>query len=301
MPEELKCPACGAPYQVGASTCPACGVRLMITPLSADASADASHSTGSQPTSASAGSPAGSPPAGTEENLFASTPAISPLSPPDSTNANPAPTEDDYFSPPPPSAAQNQTADEFAALDYQPRPKKKLLLPLLLISLAALALACALIFLFSETSTDKKDETIVTLPEQGADEAALPEEDITEEPEGATEQNGSDEAGDAALESPPLEPPDFERLEPDLHNWLIERTGDGNVILLPAAALDDTERFFERFDLATDHIIVYRLEATSEEYATVFLGQPYSEWSLKAVFLWKDDGWHFLREEPLKP
>jgi flagellar basal body-associated protein FliL len=191
-------------------------------------------------------------------------------------------------------AGASSLEDEFGELDYRPKSKKKLVLPLLLIAFVVVAVTGALVFLLGD-SPDDPEGPYISLPENESEEPR-PEEEAEEEPEPDEE----DEAEAEPEPEPPL-PPDYDMLEPDLHNWLIERTGDGNVILLQPEDLADTERFFERYDIVEDNIIVYQVSSLDEQYATVYFGLPYSEWSTKAVFAWRDDGWKLLREEPFRP
>ncbi len=189
----------------------------------------------------------------------------------------------------------NTLEDEFAELDYRPQSKKKLVLPLLLIVFVAVAVIGALVFLLGDTPGDPAEGPYISLPENDSGEPR-PAEEAEEEPEPVEE----DEAG-AEPEPEPPAPPDYDMLEPDLHNWLIERTGDGNVILLQQEDLADTERFFERYDIVEDNIIVYQVSEQDEQFVTVYFGLPYSEWSTRAVFTWRDEGWKLLREEPFRP
>jgi len=94
-------------------------------------------------------------------------------------------------------------------------------------------------------------------------------------------------------------PPDYDQLEVALEKWLVNRIYDPDAILLHSKELEDVEQFFESYDLADDTIIVYQVESTYEEFATVVFGLPFSQWTIKAVFIWRDDKWEFLREETI--
>lgn len=197
-------------------------------------------------------------------------------------------------------AGSAEPEDEFSVLDYRPRPKKKLIGSFLLIALMLIVLSGALVFLLSGSKEQQAGETSVVLPKNGS-KTPSPDEKPAEEEEAAAGDEETEEAPVEKEEPKPLTPPDYDRLEPDLHRWLVERTGDGNVILLTSGDLEDTTRFFERYDLAVDNIVVYRVALVDEQYVTLHLGPPYSEWSIKAVFVWKDEGWKLLREEDFKP
>lgn len=186
--------------------------------------------------------------------------------------------------------------DEFSELDYRPKPKAGFLRPLLVIVLVlimAIAGAVALLGHDDETAVDDgnieppvEDQQAITTPD--------PEEDVTEpEPEEVIED-------EEAVDEVELLPPNYDLHEKALHEWLKKRVGDPNVILLPAEALDDFDRFFELYDLEEDNVIVYQVETADTEFVTAVLGVPFSEWSLKAVFIWRGNNWAFLREETIR-
>lgn len=183
--------------------------------------------------------------------------------------------------------------DEFAELDYRPKPKAKLLLPLVIILFALIALVTGVSYLLRDANGEIAEDPLIIRPQDDEqEESAETGNDLQEEDELVAE--------DADEQQPQLEattPPDYNFLEPAMHNWLIERTGDGDVIMLHTDELNDVENFFERFDLVDDNIIVYRVDSKDVQFVTVLFGLPFSEWSTKVVFIWRDDQWNFLREE----
>ncbi|MDW7730627.1 MAG: hypothetical protein SCJ94_11585 [Bacillota bacterium] len=186
----------------------------------------------------------------------------------------------------------NSMEDEFAELDYRPKPKKGLILPLLLIVLILIIVIVGVNYLLNDSDETVVDEIEI---ERLGEEQQEPSVDTEPEPDPEVEE----EADEIEEEIIPVSstPPDYDLLVPNAHNWLIERTGDGDVIMLNTEELNDVERFFERFDLVEDNIIVYMIESKDDQFVTLLFGLPYSEWSTKVVFVWRDDGWEFLREE----
>ena len=183
--------------------------------------------------------------------------------------------------------------DEFAVLDYRPKSKKGLLIPLVII-LAVLLFGVAGIMFLSNGEPD----AAVDVPYesgQGDEQQQLPDE--PEPDEESEEETGTEEVNGEQVLPAPSTPPDYNFLEPGMHNWLVERTGDGDVILLHTDELDDVEQFLERFDIVEDNIIVYMVESKDEQFVTALFGMPFSEWSTRVVFIWRDDQWSFLREE----
>lgn len=186
----------------------------------------------------------------------------------------------------------NSMEDEFAELDYRPKPKKGLILPLLLIVFILIIIIIGVKYLLNDSDETAAEETEI---ERVGEEQQEPSGDTETEPEPEVEE----EPEESEEEYIPVSstPPDYDLLVPNAHNWLIERTGDGAVIMLHTDELTDVERFFERFDLVEDNVIVYMIESKDEQFVTLLFGVPYSEWSTKAVFIWRDHGWEFLREE----
>jgi hypothetical protein len=63
--------------------------------------------------------------------------------------------------------------------------------------------------------------------------------------------------------------------------------------------LEDIDSFLQEYSLADDNIFVYMIDSLDDSFVTVLFGPPYSEWSIKVVFMWRDDKWVFVREELL--
>lgn len=187
--------------------------------------------------------------------------------------------------------------DEFAELDYRPKPKAKILLPLAVIALALILIIFGINYMLNDSNGEAVDEVPISQPEDTEEGEETPEAEL-EEP-GEEETDLEEETEDEELFETTT-PPNYDLLEPDLHNWLIERTGDGEVIMLHTDELDDVDRFFERFNLAEDNVIVYKVDSRDGQFVNVLFGMPYSQWSLKVVFIWSDNGWVFLREEDVQ-
>ena len=202
--------------------------------------------------------------------------------------------------------SENEMEDEFAELDY--RPKRK---PKMLVSLAAILFTGAIIAGGIYYMGDFSIAPVAELEENGREED-LHEEDLAEEddlpeepedPEPVEEVDPEEDEEEEEQEQKEEEeevPPDYDKLEPVMVDWLEERVEDPEVILLPVEKLEDSDAFFEEYDLAEDLVIIYRIEDREDEFATVLFGPPYSEWSTKAVFIWEDSEWRFLREEQLE-
>jgi hypothetical protein len=201
--------------------------------------------------------------------------------------------EDDFLLNEDDTRKPSSMEDEFAELDFRPKPKTKLLLPLVIIFFALIALVIGVSYLLRDANGEINEDPLISQPQQEEqEESAETGNDLQEEDEEVAE--------DTEEQNPQLEattPPDYNFLEPAMHNWLIERTGDGDVILLHTDELDDVEHFFERFDIVEDNVIVYMIESKDEQFVTVLFGLPFSEWSTKVVFIWSGDQWSFLREE----
>ena len=177
--------------------------------------------------------------------------------------------------------------DEFSELDYQPKKKTGILVPALII-LLVLSIVVGIITLRNDDEGSESD-----VPDISVIETEEPEPEPEVEVEQTEEEPG--EQGDTALL-----PPNYELFEPKLYSWLMRRVSDPEVILLSSETLDDYDRFFELYNLEEDNIIVYEIESATEEFITVMLGIPYSEWSLRAVFIWREGKWDFLREEAIR-
>ncbi len=185
--------------------------------------------------------------------------------------------------------------DDFSELDYRPKPKAGFLMPLVVIAMVlGMVIVGSVVFLGNDDETAVDDDKI-ELPGDDQQGTAIPDPAVDEtepEPEEVIED---EEVADETV----LLPPNYDLHEEALHEWLKKRVGDQNVILLPAEALDDFDRFFELYDLEEDNVIVYQVETADTEFVTAVLGVPFSEWSIKAVFIWRGDSWAFLREETI--
>jgi len=185
--------------------------------------------------------------------------------------------------------------DEFSELDYRPKKKIGLLVPALVILFALFMIIMGGMVYRSFSSDPLADEDQLEMPEQVQPVEAPPEPDPDgEEPE--------PEPDPEPVETTPAagpKPPDYDKLEVALERWLVNRIYDPDVILLHSKELDDVEQFFESYDLEDDTIIVYQVESTDEEFATVVFGLPFSQWTIKAVFIWRDNKWEFLREDTI--
>ncbi len=186
--------------------------------------------------------------------------------------------------------------DEFSELDYRP-PKISFVRPLIVILLVMAMVVTGLVMLLGNGEDTTADNGIsdsgAPLEDQANGDTTDSEEDQLE-----NDSEPTDESEEAEGETELL-PPDYDLVEKALHEWLKKRVDDPNVILLPAEALDDFDRFFELYDLEEDNVIVYQVETADIEFVTSVLGVPFSEWSLKAVFIWRGNSWAFLREEAI--
>jgi len=187
--------------------------------------------------------------------------------------------------------------NDFSELDYKPKKKSRYLLPALII-LTVLILMVVIYFLTGirdeigvDVTDDEQDKEQVT--EQAEEAVPSAPEAIEEITEGSLEESEIDEADHET-------PPDHEQLGDAMHKWLISRVDDPDVIMVHTSELDDVESFLERYSLEEDNIIVYRIESTEDQFATAVFGLPYSEWSIRAVFIWRDSKWNYLREEALR-
>ncbi len=187
--------------------------------------------------------------------------------------------------------------DEFAELDYRPRSKAGCFVPGVVIMLILGIIAGGIFILtdwFGAVGMEEETEPpeleipedepvdVVEEPEEEEPEPD-PEEEEVEEPE----PNGEDQ-------------PDYDQLEAALLNWLIGRVDDPTVILLHIDEAQDPEKFYDRYDLSEDNVIVYEVDSKDEEFVTVKFGPPFSEWSIRVVFIWDQVEWRFLREEEVR-
>jgi hypothetical protein len=187
--------------------------------------------------------------------------------------------------------------NDFSELDYQPKKKSGLLLPVLVL-ITVFALMTVLIVNLgtrNEALIDSTDDEVEEQLEEKQPEEIIP---VTEEASAAEEEPTGIETDEEAETD--YIPPDYDQLEEAMHSWLITRIGDPDVIMVHTSELDDVENFFGIYDLEEDNIIVYQLESTEDQFATAAFGLPYSEWSIRAVFIWSDQNWSFLREELLQ-
>ncbi|MDY6827598.1 MAG: hypothetical protein SVV67_10625 [Bacillota bacterium] len=151
-----------------------------------------------------------------------------------------------------------------------------------------------------EQTEEEQDGSVAD--DNGTDESAdtgdeaTTEEPAQELPEAETDEaeTDEDESEDEGVS------PDYELLEKAVLDWLQEKTGDQDVVMVHTDELEDMEAFFERYDLAEENVIVYQVESTENGEATVLFGLPYSEWTMEAVFGWDGEGWIFMTEEEIQ-
>ncbi len=187
-----------------------------------------------------------------------------------------------------------QVEDEFSELDYRPRGRSVFLIPLLVISLV-LGMAVAVYFIMSsDEPAEVADNGPLEVSEQ--EEAGLEPEETEQEEAGPDPENDEEFNEETDVEAVS---PDYDQLDAVLQEWLEQRLDDPEVILVHTAELDDLDQFYEEYNLDEDNIIFYEIESKGEEFAAVLFGLPFSEWSIKAVFHWRDGEWFFLREEPI--
>ncbi len=188
--------------------------------------------------------------------------------------------------------------DDFGSLDYQPKKKSKYLMPALIVAIVVVVSIVVFIIVLMGRNADKSglgDEQGIEQEKQGqAEETA---QDISGPVDAETDTAG--EESDQSEEKDSI-PPDYDLLETAIYSWLIDRIGDPAVIMVHTDELEDVEGFFERFSLEEDNVIVYQVQSTDDQFATVAFGLPYSEWSTRVVFIWRDREWSFLREETIQ-
>lgn len=193
------------------------------------------------------------------------------------------------------SKTAEELESELSELDYEPKKKSGFMVSVLVITLA-LGMIVGGIYIFSRTDDDQAvNGASVEVPDAG---------DENDQP-GTVDQNGEGteaaDPGEDQDENGPDEEttPDHDLLEEAMEEWLEERVDDPDVILLNSDELEDFDLFFETYDLEEDNVIVYMVESMEDEFATILLGPPFSEWSIKVVFIWREGQWDFLREEPM--
>lgn len=185
--------------------------------------------------------------------------------------------------------------DEFSELDYRPKKKIGLLVPALVILLALFMIILGGMVYRSFSSDPQAGEDELEMPDQDQPMEVPPEPDPDGEvPEFETDPERVEETPAAGPK-----PPDYDQLEEALERWLVNRIYDPDAILLHSKELEDVDQFFESYNLEDDTIIVYQVESTDEEFATAVFGLPFSQWTIKAVFIWRDNKWEFLREEAI--
>lgn len=194
--------------------------------------------------------------------------------------------EEDY------AKTAEELESELSELDYEPKKKTGFMVPALVIILV-LFMVIGGAYMLTDTDDDQVvDDDPLEVPDVANDDEQAgvedPNDEVTEpaDPGEDQDENGPDEEM----------PPDHEVLEEAMEEWLAERIDDPDVILLHTDELEDFEAFFEEYDLEEDNVIVYMVESTEDEFTTVLFGPPFSEWSIKAVFIWREGQWDFLRE-----
>ncbi len=195
------------------------------------------------------------------------------------------------------SKTAEELESELSELDYEPKKKSVFLFPVLVIVLA-LAMIIGGIYILSNTDDDPAaaDEPleIPDAVQEDEQEDEQPDEVDPDNQETTEPADPDEDLSDNEIEGDI--PPDHDLLEEAMEQWLTERVNDPDVILLHTDELEDFDQFFETYDLEEDNVIVYMVESTEDEFATALMGQPFSEWSIKAIFIWRDGQWDFLRE-----
>ena len=165
------------------------------------------------------------------------------------------------------------------------------LLPVLILSFSVLLMSFLIVFLGTRHGAEIEFTNMIGDAEEEAWEEA--ESDLSvilpkEEDDELFCEDG-ESAGDP-------EPPDLNLLEEALFPWLVERVNDPELVLLHKSALEDTEAFIEQQSTGVT-ILIYEIESAEDTFAVVLLGYPFTEWSVRATFIWKNNRWDFLREE----
>jgi len=189
--------------------------------------------------------------------------------------------------------------DDFSELDYRPKRKTALIIPGLVILLVLGMIAVGIFYMNDWFGLLAEEEEVET------PELEIPEDEpvqVEEEPEESEPEPEAEE--EPEVEQEPEEPdpvetvqPDYDQLESAIHEWLMERVDDPDVILLHVDDADDPVEFYDQYDPVEENIIVYKEESRDDEFVTVIFGPPFSEWSIRAVFIWDQAEWRFLREE----
>lgn len=194
--------------------------------------------------------------------------------------------------------------DQFSELDYRPRKKIGFISSAMVIGLILLLITAA-VFVFSDsgfrvvTDNGAWEELNEVEEEKDFDDPENSTEEVVDEPVPEVEETEPEDVAEES-ENGIADSPDPDKLEPVLKKWLVERTADPEIILLSNEQLDNVDSFFEEYNLEEENIVVYQVESSDAEFATVVFGLPFSEWSIKAVFTWRDGNWVFLREEPVR-
>ncbi len=184
----------------------------------------------------------------------------------------------------------HQGEDEFRELDYRPKINIRFMFPVLVIFMVLGIFTAVYFIMSSDEPTEVADNGSLEVPEKEGEAEPDPAEPGPEEED--EELEPEEDLYETLL-------PDYDHLEAVLEDWVIERLDEPDVKLLDAEDLDDLDRFYETYDPEEDFIIFYQVESKSEEFVSVLFGLPFSEWSIKAVFHWRDGEWFFLREEPI--
>jgi hypothetical protein len=188
------------------------------------------------------------------------------------------------------------TQNDFSDLDYRPKRKTRYLLPALIVITVLAIMVFILVYPgggdeagldYIENGGEKQEE------KEQAEEA---EPVIPEVPEERAEEEGEEDEVDEAND---ITPPDYDQLEGAMHKWLISRVSDPDAVMVHTGELEDIDSFLQEYSLADDNIFVYMIDSLDDSFVTVLFGPPYSEWSIKVVFMWRDDKWVFVREELL--
>ncbi len=102
---------------------------------------------------------------------------------------------------------------------------------------------------------------------------------------------------------PPVAPerqaaPDYNTLEGAIYDWITAEAGNDDFILLNKSEVPGIDEFFQKYG-ADDPIIVYRIESTTANDATVLLGIPHGEAFYRLRFEWQERAWVVSHAEDL--
>ncbi len=195
-----------------------------------------------------------------------------------------------------PDTEDNRPAEyDFSDLDYEP-PKKGIILPGLIITFVVVLMAGLIVFLGMRQ--DPEVDVAIELPEDppAEDEAEEPDPDAFDPFRDAQNRETDQEEPEEAFEEEEELPPDYELLEDALHDWLIERINDPEVLMFHLDSLEEAEDFMGRHG-PEDNVIIYEIEEITDDGVSVLFGLPFREASIRAVFGWHGNEWVFLREE----